>query len=244
MGSTALGEAEEKLRPDADFHHKQGYIDAVGENPRSEMYSDQAMFKSKLLPPIYERWWRPLVASLLFGRGFREEEERKIALDMLSVSPGDSVLDVGCGTGNYARHIAEAAGDGLVVGIDASQAMIASAVRRGGGGNLAYMVGDACALPFDDGEFGRVCNICSLHMIVNGWREAVTEMVRVLAPGGRLAIVVTYEEVAKAPFTKGKVKVFGRDELTGVLEEEGLVEIEQRVVGRSQFVVGCKPDRG
>lgn len=197
------------------------------------------MFRSKLLPPIYERMWRPIISRRFFGRDLPEDAERGITLEMLAISPGDSVLDVGCGTGNYTRHLAEAAGDGLVVGIDASQPMTARAAGLGGGANLAYVRGDACALPFGDGEFDRVCSVGVIHMIGEPMK-ALAEMVRVLAPGGRLVMVASHEEDA-IPVSKAQIRTFGHDELTGAMRDEGLTEIEQRIVERAQFVGGRKP---
>jgi SAM-dependent methyltransferase len=238
-GSNALERTEQKLRPATDFQHQHGYIDVLGENPRSDLRRDQSVFRSRLLPLIYERFWRPFVSRLFFGKELEEDEERRIALQMLTISSGDSVLDVGCGTGNYARHLAHAAGEGLVVGMDASRPMIAAAARRGGGENLAYMRGDACALPFADGAFDVVCSVGVVHMLGEPMK-ALTEMVRVLAPGGRLVVVASYEEEA-IKGTRGKLRTFGKDELTDALRGEGLTDIEQRVVLRGQFVRGRKP---
>lgn len=239
VGSKAAATVEGKIRPDVDLQYQHGYIDALGESPRTDIRRDQSVFRSRLLPPIYERLWRPMVARMFFGRELQEAEERRIVLEMLSISWGESVLDVGCGTGNYTRHLARAAGDGATVGLDASRTMIASAGRRGGGENLTYVRGDACALPFSDGEFDRVCSVGVIHMLGEPMK-AVTEMVRVLAPGGRLVIVASYEEDAIRGM-KGRVTTFGRDELTGVLQEKGFSEIQQRVVRRGQFVGGRKP---
>lgn len=234
----AVVEVERRLRPGTDFRYQHRYIDVLGENARAGIRRDQSVFRSRLLPPIYERLWRPMIARLFFGRELREAEERRITMEMLSISSGDSVLDVGCGTGNYTRHLSRAAGDGLTVGVDASQPMIAAAARRGGGENLAYLHGDACALPFADGVFDRVCSVGVIHMIGEPMK-AVAEMVRVLAPGGRLVVVASYEEEAIRG-SKGRFTTFSRDELTGALQDEGLSDIQQHVVQRGQFVAGHK----
>ena len=62
-------------------------------------------------------------------RALGPTEEHRIALAMLSISPGERVLDVACGPGNFTRDFALAAGDGLVVGIDSSETMLGVAVR-------------------------------------------------------------------------------------------------------------------
>jgi ubiquinone/menaquinone biosynthesis C-methylase UbiE len=83
--------------------------------------------------------------------------------------------------------------------------------------------------------------VAALYLISDPMR-ALDEMVRVLAPGGRLVIVAT---CAKGP-DRGRriagVHDFGRDELTGAMNERGLLQIEQRVFKRGQFVAARKPE--
>lgn len=218
---------------------KAGYVDVLGEEAPEGPISGQ-VFRSRMLPPIYEGIWRPLVARALFGRGFKADAELRMAMDMLAVSAGDKVLDVGCGTGNYARHLAEAAGDdGLVVGMDSSPAMLAAAVKRGGGPNLAYLLGDAMSLPFEDGQFDAVCCIGVIHSLAEPMRS-LEEMVRVLAAGGRLAIMAVFDDEGEPGLRKGVV-VFGRDELSDALSERGLIGVEQHVLRRAQYIGAQKP---
>ena len=237
-GAAAVGELERLLVAGEEVRRGDGYLDVLGSNPREGIREEQAMFRSRLLPPIYERIWRPMISRMFFGRGLPEAEERRMVMEMLRVAPGEMVLDVGCGTGNYSRQLAEASGHGLVVGLDASKAMVASAANRGGGANLAYVRGDACALPFPDGTFDVVCSVGVIHMIGEPMK-ALAEMVRVLASGGRLLVVATCDE-APIPMAKGQIRTFGRDELTGALREAGFEAIDQRVVRRGQFVFGKK----
>ena len=72
------------------------------------------------MPEIYERWWRPglgRVAKGVFGPGMADE--KRIARLLLGLMPGDGVLDVACGTGNFTREFAPSpsAPTGLVVGL-------------------------------------------------------------------------------------------------------------------------------
>src|SRR5919205_1509847 len=98
---------------------------------------------SSVVPQIYERWWRPAlgrVAKGVFGPGM--SEEKRIARLLLALAPGDGVLDVGCGTGNFTRDFARSVGPGgMVIGIDLSETMLARAVedtRRAGLDQVAY----------------------------------------------------------------------------------------------------------
>lgn len=104
--------------------------------------------------------------------------------------PGDRVLDVGCGTGYFARRIAPVVDPdgGAVVGIDPSQPMLDYASRRAPA-NCAFRAAGAEELPFDDASFDLVVSSLAFHHFpVDRRADAVREMFRVLRPGGRLFI--------------------------------------------------------
>ena len=106
------------------------YADVLGEDdPTRSGLGPQAMISS-IVPRIYERVWRPLLAPVLTAGRL---DELAMALEMLELRPGDSVLDVGCGPGNFTRALARASFDGLAVGLDASRraAAISSATPTG-----------------------------------------------------------------------------------------------------------------
>jgi SAM-dependent methyltransferase len=221
---------------------KAGYFDVLGDRDPIGPHRGQQVFRKKFLPVIYERIWRPIVSRFFFGlSGPRAARERHTAMEMLDVSQGDSAIDVGCGPGNYTRHLATASGSGLVVGIDASEAMVAAAAKRGDGANIAYLRADASALPFRDGAFDVACSVGVIHMIEEPL-AAVDEMVRVLAPGGRLVIMVSCMPRGRSRRVRGGVTFFTRNELTDALRERGLEEIDQRLYRRGQVVSACKPE--
>jgi demethylmenaquinone methyltransferase / 2-methoxy-6-polyprenyl-1,4-benzoquinol methylase len=101
-----------------------------------------------------------------------------------AVRPGDRVLDACCGTGDLALAAAREGGD--VTGLDFSERMLERARRKGP--ELEWVRGDLLELPFPDGSFDAatvgfgVRNVESLE-------RALDELRRVLAPGGRLAIL-------------------------------------------------------
>jgi len=116
-------------------------------------------------------------------------EDRAVA--ELRLTTGRRVLDIGCGTGDDTRRVAGiVAPDGEAVGLDVSEAMIAAARRRTEGTGLpaTFVVGDACALDFDDGSFDAV-RAERVLMHVPDPRRALAEMVRVTRPGGRLVVI-------------------------------------------------------
>ena len=104
------------------------------------------------------------------------------------VSNGDRVLDIACGTGVVTRHCADLAGaEGSVTGLDLNDAMLA--VARRVRPEIDWRQGDAADLPFDDGAFDAVT--CQFGLMFMPDRpKALSEMWRVLAPGGRLAVAV------------------------------------------------------
>jgi ubiquinone/menaquinone biosynthesis C-methylase UbiE len=124
------------------------------------------------------------------GNALEEIRASKAAiLDGLRLSPGQRVLDVGCGMGDDVFAIAERVGhSGAVVGADASEAMIEEARRRAPpGAPVSFQVADARALPFADGAFDGV-RAERLLMHVPEVPRAVAEMARVTRPGGRVSV--------------------------------------------------------
>lgn len=198
------------------------------------------MFAGKLLPAVYERLWRPLISRVFLGFGGPSAaRERALVLDGLRVASRDRVIDVGCGTGNYTRYFAEKANDGLVVGFDASATMLAKAVAADKGDNTVYVRGDACALPFGDGEFDVVSSVGVLHMMED-WGAALDELVRMLAPGGRLAIATLCNRKGESGQRRAGGWVFGSGELPKALEDRGGDEIRQQRFGWWQIVFAQK----
>lgn len=115
---------------------------------------------------------------------FRAYKER--SYELLELSAGQRVLEVGCGLGDDALRIAKRIGsDGLVVGVDASARMVADAASRTSGLSTAFVQADARFLPFPDGRFAR-CRIDRTLQHIAMPEAAVREMVRVLKPGGIL----------------------------------------------------------
>jgi ubiquinone/menaquinone biosynthesis C-methylase UbiE len=116
---------------------------------------------------------------------FREYKERSYQL--LNLSSGLSVLDLGCGLGDDAFRMAARVGPhGLVLGVDASARLISEAVNRLPAGlQVRFAKADARRLPFSDGCLDRCRIDRSLQHIANP-RQAIRELVRVLKPGGTM----------------------------------------------------------
>jgi SAM-dependent methyltransferase len=209
----------------------------------------QDLMRTSLVPQIYERYWRPALGRIVKGiRGPGMAEEVRIARLLLGLSPGDCVLDIACGPGNFSRAFAATVGEsGLVVGLDASRTMLergAADLRGSEIANLALVRGDATELPFLDDCFEAVCCFAALHLFEDPF-AGLDEMARVLAPGGRIALMTSVQRQLGPrgpikPLTErlSGIRVFGQEELVEALQERGFDDIHQRLSGLVQFVGG------
>ena len=148
-------------------------------------------------------------------------------------------LDVGAGVGHWGRlllpHLAP---DARVFGIDREDTWIREAHRRaeqaGLADRLSYRLGDAERIPFHDGTFDLVtCQTVLIH--VPDPRAVLREMMRVLKPGGRVAVAEPDEQSLRAG-----PKSFG-DRLLGWFAEAGLdgvtAYVSDKAGGPVQYLV-------
>jgi SAM-dependent methyltransferase len=117
-----------------------------------------------------------------------EYEEQILPLAAECLAGAQRVLDVGCGEGQVAR-LATSLGAKQVVGIDPTWAQVEVAAARGGG--PTYGRAGASALPFPDGAFDAVV-ACLVFEHIRDVDDAIAEVARVLAPGGRFAFFLNH----------------------------------------------------
>ncbi len=137
----------------------------------------QAMFDA--IAPTYER------VNTIMSAG-RDRYWRRRAVQLAQTGPDDRVLDIACGTGNFARAF-HAARPQAVVGCDFAANMLALA-RRNGEKQIDWCRCDALDLPFEDATF----TITSCAFGVRNFQDlplGLREMHRVLRPGGRAVIL-------------------------------------------------------
>lgn len=112
-------------------------------------------------------------------------------LDFLKITPGENVLDLGCGRGIETIQAAMLTGpEGKAVGIDITQAMIDTAHSNAEGigvSNAWFIKGDIEALPFDEAVFDAVMSNCVINH-AKSKKKVFSEIFRILKQGGRFAI--------------------------------------------------------
>lgn len=161
-----------------------------------------------------------------------------VDFDRLGLLPGERVLDLGCGAGRHSFAMYRRGAD--VVALDADADELAgvgemfAAMRAEGQvpatAEADVKEGDALELPFADGEFDRIVAAEILEHLPDDLR-AIDELVRVLRPGGTVAVTVPrwFPELicwrlstAYRDAPGGHVRIYTDAELTGKLEHAGL----------------------
>lgn len=138
-------------------------------------------------------------------------------LDAARVDAGQRVLDVACGTGVLARGALERVGPtGLVIGVDPGPGMLAVAERIEP--SIQWRRGSAESLPVDDASVDAVVSQFGM-MFFTDRRRAVSEMLRVLEGGGRLAVAV-WDSLENSPAFSAEVALL--EEIAGPEAAEAL----------------------
>jgi SAM-dependent methyltransferase len=208
----------------------------------------QRLMTTRLLPVIYERWWRPALGRLFKGvTGPPMAEEVRIARLLMSLGGGDVVLDLACGPGNFSREFARTVGpEGLVAGVDVSRTMLergSEELRRSGVSNVALLRADAAELPFSDDSFDGACCFAALHLMAEPF-AVLDEITRVLRSGGRIALMtsvrrqLTVRPLKPVLERASGMRIFESEEVIGALQGRGFADIHQRLAGMVQFVGG------
>lgn len=124
-----------------------------------------------------------------------EHKAREAGEKLLAIQPGESVLEIGFGTGNTLLHLAEAVGDnGHACGIDVSDGMADVARKKvdgaGFGDRVNLRVGNAVELSWPDDSFDAVFMSFTLELFPeDDLSQVLAECQRVLKPTGRIAVV-------------------------------------------------------
>lgn len=152
--------------------------------------------------------------------------DEPLVLRLAAPLAGRRALDLGCGTGRYARLLAAAGA--RVVGVDLSRAMLRrAAVARA----VGWVQASATALPFADGAFElATCGLVVDHLASPA--AAFAELARVLSTGGRALLTAIHpamQQCTGADVDAAGARIPGRihaiDDLARAAEAAGLVEV-------------------
>ena len=123
----------------------------------------------------------------------RERRFRRRQVELARLQPGESALDIGCGTGTLAIEAARAVGsDGRVCGVDPSVELLGRARKkaRRAGVEIEFATAGGERLPFEDASFDAVlCTLVFHHLPGSVIHDTFAEIRRVLRPSGRLLVV-------------------------------------------------------
>jgi ubiquinone/menaquinone biosynthesis C-methylase UbiE len=245
MSQDPLESVRGLLNKNAALRH--GFLDVLGESTSAPVPTlAQRAMNSPFVATVYERLWRP--TSFYIASGVTTRAEQRRAAAALRLSSAKSLLDVACGPGNFTGPLAQQLPDGsLAVGFDISAPMLTRAVLDNSGPRTCYVRGDAQVLPFDDETFDAVCCFGALYLVPEPFRVA-REMVRVLSPGGRIAILTSYAGQAgpiRHALAAGAraigLTMFDQHDFVELFSSEGLVDVEQQTQRALQFVAAGEP---
>lgn len=175
----------------ATFPVTEGVVDLLGQPVRSASRLQRSL-EVPLMARSFEARLRPALLAALGGRRMDRESEWLLYRSLLG-SHAAPVLDLGCGTGLFARRLARSAAFPAVIGMDVSGAMLEEAVAQAREVHVPVDLirGRAPELPFRDGVLGGVLHADALHYLAD-LETLAAELHRVMAPGARY-VASTFE---------------------------------------------------
>ncbi|GAA1230680.1 methyltransferase domain-containing protein [Prauserella halophila] len=242
MDSTALPDAVRRVLPllttePAPVSIRDGYLDLLGTEERRPSGPVQALWESRAGTAVYEpaqAFARKVVARL------RPPAER------LHLPEGGTALDVGCGPGTVTAELGrDVGGEGVAIGVDVSRSMLRRAAGACAAPNVGFLRADATELPLGEASVDAVTCLMVLQL-VHDRQAALAECARVVAPGGRVAVLQPgyagpgADAVAAAAGLAG-VRMPGHRAIAATLRAEGMTVVEAETTAPVVRVLAEKP---
>lgn len=171
---------------------------------------------------------RGLFGRLFLGGMLDRANVRTNALvfDVMAVAASDCVLEVGFGGGDLLVRLAGAVPDGRVEGVELSDPMLGrvrARIRRSGlADRVRLHAGSVEALPFDSGQFDCACSVNTIYFWPDLHR-GLTELARVLRPGGRLVLGFGSDEaLRRAGYEERGFSLYTPAQIEDALRASGL----------------------
>ena len=155
-------------------------------------------------------------------------------IDLLGITDGDAILEIGPGNGALATYATAKARDVRYTGADISETMVEEASRMHrhaiDTGILDFRVVDGENLPFPAGAFDKVMTVNTLYFWKNP-KQQLSEIRRVLRPAGICCLAIASKAfMEKMPFSPYGFQLYSEEEARQLLEENGFI-IDQVAVG-------------
>jgi ubiquinone/menaquinone biosynthesis C-methylase UbiE len=193
--------------------------------PRADAIQSQA---DKKLQQEFNQW-------AATGRGDHMENHHSDITDQtlarMDLEVSDRVLDLGCGTGWASRRMARVVTAGEVVGLDVADEMLRRAEQASTDiKNVRYLWGSAENIPAPDNHFSKVLSVESFYYYADQGK-ALDELRRVLAPGGKLFILINlykdnHYSLRWMQELKVPVQALSESEYSALLNEHGFYGVE------------------
>jgi ubiquinone/menaquinone biosynthesis C-methylase UbiE len=172
--------------------------------------------------------------------------DNEITLDLLELTPTDSVLEVGFGHGRTLARVAERVSEGFVAGVDISHSMVRMAARHNRrllrAGKMELAQTDASQVPFSDGRFDKVYSVHTLYFWSNP-EVQFREIWRVLKGGGRFVLCFRYDEEATKQFPAPVYTFYDVQSVLKLLAEAGFDHLQterQQLGSRTLYWVSAQ----
>ena len=189
------------------------------------------MFIFKLLPPsVFSSQARKptgfigrYVMTTIFNKG--NADLNSFVKEVLDLKRGDRVLEIGFGPGKLVSEMAEVATEGVVEGIDFSEAMLKQASkvnkRHISNDKVRLQIGECSTLPYENELFDKLCSVNTIYF----WKEPekyFSEMFRVIKPEGKIVIGFRDEkQMSNLNLSEDIFSTYSLDDVVNFLSDSG-----------------------